>query len=327
VVVKHRPAVRRRVGVGRSGAGRIRALLRRPLVAVPAATVATALTVVTAIGVSRSAACAAAPTAGHSYSGTATFYELGDGVGNCSYSAPADRLYVALGDSEYADSAACGAYLSVSGPRGSVRVQVIDRCPECQAGHLDLSTEAFRAIADPVQGVVGITFRLAAGPGRTPGFRVKDGSNPYWLAIQPVDAGRAVTRLEVRTGSGWQALTRTSYNYFVAESGAGPGPFTLRLTDSTGRQVTSSGITLSPGAIQRTGAQVAAHPATATGGNRSTSAAGRDRSPGVRASASTPRPTPTTTRSRTVSPTTGSAPGGVGLAEEIRGEPVGGRCR
>src|SRR5947207_7141865 len=68
-------------------------------------------------------------------SGTATYYK--SPPGNCSYpSAPADGLYVALSPSEYAGAAACGGYLEVRGPDGSARVEVVDQCPECAAGHI-----------------------------------------------------------------------------------------------------------------------------------------------------------------------------------------------
>ena len=36
----------------------------------------------------------------------------------------------------------------------------------------------------------------------------------------------------------------------LAASGMGPGPFTVRVTDTAGHQVTAHGITLSPGVIQ-----------------------------------------------------------------------------
>ncbi len=57
----------------------------------------------------------------------------------------------------------------------------------------------------------------------------------------------------MQTSSGWLSLARASYNYWIAQSGAGQGPFTVRLTDTQGHQVTVSGITLSPGAVQPTG--------------------------------------------------------------------------
>jgi hypothetical protein len=58
----------------------------------------------------------------------------------------------------------------------------------------------------------------------------------------------------VSQGSGgWQELSRTTYGYWLASSGAGPGPFSVRLTDSLGHQATVHGITISPGVVQSTG--------------------------------------------------------------------------
>jgi expansin (peptidoglycan-binding protein) len=92
-----------------------------------------------------SAACAAPPTGSAMRTGKATFYDLGGGMGNCSYpKAPANDLFVALGNTQYSTGAACGSYLDVTGPKGTVRVKVIDSCPGCAVGHLDLSRTAFR---------------------------------------------------------------------------------------------------------------------------------------------------------------------------------------
>ena len=93
-------------------------------------------------------------------SGEATHYELAaGGMGNCSYpSPPAGQLYVALSPSEYGGAAACGSYLQVTGPDGSVTAEVIDQCPECQAGHIDLSEQAFARIAPLSAGLVPVTL-------------------------------------------------------------------------------------------------------------------------------------------------------------------------
>ena len=66
-------------------------------------------------------------------------------------------------------------------------------------------------------------------------------------------AGNPLAAVQVRTSSGWLSLARASYDYWIASSGAGAGPFTVRLTDIEGHQVTVSGITLSPGTVQSTG--------------------------------------------------------------------------
>jgi expansin len=184
---------------------------------------------------------------------TATHYVL-TGLPNCSYSPPADGLYVALPAAEYAGAADCGGYLQVSGPDGSVRVKVIDQCPECAAGHIDLSEAAFARLAPLSAGLVNVSYTLLADPA-LPGpvsVEVKQGSSQYWLALLAGNTGNPLAAVQVETSSGWLSLARASYNYWLAPSGAGQGPFTVRLTDTQGHQVTVSGITLSPGIVQPT---------------------------------------------------------------------------
>ncbi|WP_052129167.1 expansin EXLX1 family cellulose-binding protein [Clavibacter michiganensis] len=195
-------------------------------------------------------------------SGRATHYSLGpDGSttnGNCSLPAiPADRLYVAVGPDDYAGSAACGTYLDVTGPTGTVRVVVADLCPECEKGHLDLSEEAFRAIGDFDAGIIPISYAPVAAPTVPPlAFRLKEGSSAYWAAIQVVDAGTELRSVEVRVGTAWVPLSRTVYGYWLAPSGLGAGPYTVRVTDVTGRTATVPGIALDPMRLQRTTARL-----------------------------------------------------------------------
>jgi expansin (peptidoglycan-binding protein) len=213
--------------------------------AVVLASVAIAVVVVQTSG----AACAAALV-----SGKATFYAA-DGTGNCSFERVPAPMVVALGPADYRGGAACGGYLDVTGPKGTVRVKVVDKCPECAAGHIDLSREAFTRIANPVDGIVPVSFRTVADPG-VPGpvtVRVKEGSSAYWLALRFDNHGNALTGAELKVGNGWQRLAHTDFNYWLDQSGAGGGPFTVRLTDSTGRQTTVPGIRLAPEQVQRTG--------------------------------------------------------------------------
>jgi expansin len=189
-------------------------------------------------------------------SGEATHYVLQSGGGNCSYRAPpADQLYVALPPSQYGAASACGSYLDVTGPDGSVQVEVVDRCPECQTGHIDLSDQAFARIAPLAAGLVQVSYHTIVNPHLSAplSFLVKEGSSAYWLALLPIGTGDPVASLQVRTSTGgWRDLAHASYNYWLAASGMGPGPFTVRLTDTAGHQVTVGGITLSPGIVQST---------------------------------------------------------------------------
>jgi expansin (peptidoglycan-binding protein) len=217
-----------------------------------------AVAVAVGIGqVTENRACAAvlsAARAGGTSAQTATYYVTG-GLSNCSYpSPPADGLYVALSPSEYRSAAACGGYLQVSGPDGSVRVKVIDQCPECAAGHIDLSESAFAKIAPLSAGLVDVSYTFLSDP-PLPGpvsIEVKQGSSRYWLALLADNTGNPLASVQVETSAGWLSLARASYNYWIAPSGSGPGPFTVRLTDAQGHRVTVPGITLSPGAVQST---------------------------------------------------------------------------
>ena len=139
-------------------------------------------------------------------SGEATHYELAaGGMGNCSYpSPPAGQLYVALAPSEYGAAAACGSYLQVSGPDGSVTVEVVDQCPECQAGHIDLSEQAFARIAPLSAGLVPVSYHTVTDPPLPAplSMLVKTGSSAYYLALLPINNGNPLASVAVRQGSG-----------------------------------------------------------------------------------------------------------------------------
>ncbi|RIV36818.1 hypothetical protein D2L64_18600 [Micromonospora radicis] len=218
---------------------------------------------------------AAPPAAGVTKQGKATFYDSAGAGGNCSNpAAPADRLYVALGPQEYADGAACGGYLDVTGPKGKVRVMVMDQCPECGPGHLDLSREAFARIADPVRGIVEVSYRLVVDPPLVGPltFRIKEGASQWWFAVLVAGHGNPLRSVEVRQGGsgGWRAAVRESYNYWLIDSGAGPGPYQIRVTDSRGHRVTATGIRIAPGQVQRSAVRMYG---AASGGSATSSAA------------------------------------------------------
>ena len=135
------------------------------------------------------------------------------GLPNCSYpSPPADGLFVALSPGEYDNAAACGGYLEVHGPDGSVRVEVIDQCPGCGAGHIDLSEAAFSAIAPLNAGLVDVTYQPLVNPS-LPGpisLLVKQGSSQYWLALLAMNTGNPLASVQVQSesGGGWYNLVQ-----------------------------------------------------------------------------------------------------------------------
>jgi len=201
-------------------------------------------------------ALAAADTRPAATAGKATYYAA-DGSGNCSFNpSPADLMVVALSTPDYRGSLVCGACVEVKGPDATIVVRVVDRCPGCDAGHIDLSEQAFAKIAEPVRGVVPVEWRHVACDVTGPiVYRFKEGSSQWWTAVQVRNTRYAVEKLEAKVDGVYRSIERLSYNYFVAADGLGPGPYDLRVTDVLGHVLEDRGIALEVGAEVSGGAQ------------------------------------------------------------------------
>ena len=177
------------------------------------------------------------------HSGEGTYYGA-TGAGNCSFDPSPDNLMVAaMNHTDYAGSAACGEYVAVTGPKGTLTVRIVDQCPECRPGDIDLSAEAFARIAEPVAGRVPITWQVVAGDVQGPiAFRFKEGSSRYWTAIQVRNHRLPITGLAIKpTGSAsWIDVERLDYNYFVHPLEIAPGALQVRVTALGGATLVSS---------------------------------------------------------------------------------------
>lgn len=185
--------------------------------------------------------------------GRATYY-YATGAGNCSFDPSPDNLMVAaISHEDYGSADYCGAFVEVYGPEGTVTVRIVDKCPDaqCTAGHLDLSQEAFAAIAPLERGIVPITWRVVSPELEGPiAYHFKEGSNQWWTAVQVRNHRNPVVKLEYRTSSGaWVEAPRVDYNFFLEDGGMGPGPYTFRVTDSYGNVLEDSGIRFTEGGV------------------------------------------------------------------------------
>ncbi|MGW7409478.1 expansin EXLX1 family cellulose-binding protein [Streptomyces sp. NPDC054833] len=195
------------------------------------------------------------------YRGVATAYKAGVGDGACLFGASDDLMIAAMNTTDYESSRACGAYVLVRAANGkSVTVRITNECPlPCAPGQIDLSEQAFAKLADLKLGRLPITWSLVSpSTSDTISIRYKTGSSPYWCAIQAIDHRNPVTRLEVRTTSGWRQLPRTAYDYFVSADGSGCGN-AIRITDIYGERLTISEIAVRPNVVQPTQVQFARH--------------------------------------------------------------------
>ncbi len=179
--------------------------------------------------------------------GEGTWYEA-DGRGACLLDPPPGDeplLVAAMNADDWAGSEVCGACAVVHGPQGRVRVRIVDLCPECVSGDLDLSPDAFARIAPLADGRVPISWALVPCAGDGPiSWRFKDGSNPWWMAVQVRDHRQPVARVQADLGEGWLDLPRTGWNHFLAPDGLGDGPFRLRALDVHGAALTDDAVPL-----------------------------------------------------------------------------------
>lgn len=96
---------------------------------------------------------------GQTFTGEATYYNA-DGTGACGFKAsPNDLLVAAMNKAQYKKSL-CGQCIAVTGPKGTVRVRIVDLCPGCSMGDVDLSKQAFSAVAALSAGRIAISWHF-----------------------------------------------------------------------------------------------------------------------------------------------------------------------
>ncbi|KAK8040082.1 RlpA-like double-psi beta-barrel-protein domain-containing protein-containing protein [Apiospora rasikravindrae] len=176
--------------------------------------------------------------------GTSTFYGGNLQGGTCSfstYSLPSGIYGTAFSGSAWNNGAKCGSCLEVTAKGKTIKVMVVDQCPECEPGHLDLFENAWKALSpsssDPMttswtEVPCGITSPLV--------LHNKSGTSSHWFSMQVVNANEAVAKLEVSTDGGktWQGTKRQPYNFFENSSGFGADKQTVRVTSASGKTVT-----------------------------------------------------------------------------------------
>ncbi|MDY7227468.1 expansin EXLX1 family cellulose-binding protein [Hyalangium rubrum] len=193
------------------------------------------------------AACSSSPSSeeaaeeirslGEFQSGIATYYDA-TGAGHCGFDkSPNDMNVAAMNAPQFAGTAVCGACAEVKGPQGTVVVRIVDSCPECNAGHLDLSRQAFEKISPLVAGRVTTTWRLVTCPVEGPvRYRIKEGSSQWWTSIQVRNHRLPVAKFEWQKDGNWVDVRRDpDSNYFTEASGMGTGPVKVRITSTEGQ--------------------------------------------------------------------------------------------
>ncbi|MEU7874345.1 expansin EXLX1 family cellulose-binding protein [Dactylosporangium sp. NPDC049140] len=246
---------------------------------VPAATVvvASVVAVVLVTQAGGSAACAAG--------GSASYYTAGRN-GMCNLGTPADGAYAAVGRAEYAGGKGCGTLLDVTGPNGTTRVQVVDLCPGCPAGKIDLGKGAFAKIGSLGAGVIPVTYATARDPAVGPlRVKIKGGKGYSSLSVVVDNHGNPLSTVELQQGAGFTALSHGEDNTWTGPSGL-DGAVALRISDVYGHQALVSGLAFGQSDFQQTTQHLYGGPS--------------------------PAPSPSTVESPSPSPSPSAVPAGVG---------------
>ncbi len=181
-------------------------------------------------------------------------------TGSCALGPfPAGGWYASLPPASYAGGTACGSYLTVSGPSGTVRAEVVDLCAECAAGTIDLSRAAFERIGDPRTGTVPVRYRAFRNP-PLPGplaLRIAVAGGRAPLAIQVLNHGNRLAAVAVRiTRAGpaargtWVRLVPQPDGYWAwpaGQAGRVPRRASIRVTDVLGHRAVLPGVPLTAG--------------------------------------------------------------------------------
>jgi expansin (peptidoglycan-binding protein) len=168
------------------------------------------------------------------------------------------QFFGAMDAADYDTAAVCGACVEVTRDGSKkVVVTIVDQCPGCQAGHIDLSEQAFLQIGAASEGYLGtgnggavgtISWRYVACPvTEDVSYVLKDPTNQYWNQILVQSHRYAIDKVEVQVSGQWVSAVRQSYNYWQPGNGnMGTPPYQVRVTDING-DVISAQLALTAG--------------------------------------------------------------------------------
>ncbi|EEY53894.1 uncharacterized protein PITG_07537 [Phytophthora infestans T30-4] len=184
------------------------------------------------------------------FTGDATSYTLGEvSAGNCNFmfDPGVDDNYAALNSEQWDSTLNCGRCAEVScdddrcsDKTSSQIVYIVDRCPECKQGDLDLSPAVFEAItgSDPSRYRIKWKFVDCPVSGNIE-YCTKSGSSSSWLAIQPANFANGVASIKIAD----QDVTMVdSCYYFLLNGGSNVdmSAVSVELTSVSGETITET---------------------------------------------------------------------------------------
>ncbi|KAE9006114.1 hypothetical protein PF005_g13426 [Phytophthora fragariae] len=261
------------------------------------------------------------------YEGYGTVYTLSaPSDGNCNFMSWPDAAvtkYAALNTEQWEETMNCGRCAQVSctdascAGQSSEIVYIMDQCPGCAYGDLDLSPDVFESITGQSYTKLSIEWEFVDCPvSNNVQYCLKTGSSEFWVAVQPANFVSGVQSLSIN-GQG-TSLIDSAYYFLIDGSGesvADLNSVSISLTGVNG-EVLEETVSLSADECTDGTKQFAASSSaqsTILAGSTSTSSPTTSYSTTAPTSAPTATPTPTPTPGTptptpTITPNTTSAP-------------------
>uniref|UniRef100_K3W6A0 Expansin-like EG45 domain-containing protein n=1 Tax=Globisporangium ultimum (strain ATCC 200006 / CBS 805.95 / DAOM BR144) TaxID=431595 RepID=K3W6A0_GLOUD len=245
------------------------------------------------------------------FEGDGTTYTLGQvSAGNCNFmaaAAAASDNYAAINDPQWNAMKNCGRCAEVSCTDDSCAdkttkavVYILDRCPECKQGDLDLSPSVFTKLTGSTPSRKKIKWRFVDCPvSGSIKYCLKGGSNAFWTAIQPANtvAGVASVAINGKTPT----MVDSAYYYLLNGNGAVQTDLSsVKVTlTSVGGEIVEETVALTAGSCTDGKLQFATGKGGSSGGQQTT-AAPATQAPATQAPATT---TAAPTQTQTPTPT------------------------
>ncbi|KAF4028850.1 Lytic transglycosylase [Phytophthora infestans] len=163
-------------------------------------------------------------SASTTYEGYGTVYTLGTpSSGNCNFMSWPDAAvtkYAALNAEQWEETMNCGRCAEVSCTDASCSgqseiVYIMDQCPGCAYGDLDLSPDVFESITGQSYTKLSIEWKFVDCPiSNNVQYCLKTGSSGFWVAVQPTNCASGVKSLSI---NGQETSVIDSAYYFLID--------------------------------------------------------------------------------------------------------------
>jgi len=114
---------------------------------------------------------------------SATFYDVTTGQGACGGNHSPGEHIVAMNTADYAGGSACGKTITITWQGKSSQATVVDECPTCDAGGIDLSEGLFQVFAGLGTGQIWVDWSF--GSGAPPAPKPKPTPTSTWKPPPP----------------------------------------------------------------------------------------------------------------------------------------------